>query len=217
VTGIDVTRTDSNASDGALLSPNPTAIETSTGIFFDVGRPDPSAVDIRDIAHHLAHTCRYSGAVRKFYSVAEHSVLVADLACHLAPDRASALRLPALLHDAAEAYLADLPAPAKGALRAAAGGISSYDILSTGIDSAVSLKYGFPLAYFDQDEIRIADLWALRIEAADLLPSGGKHWRWPKDLPEDGLLPRTVFWPGGLSPVAARSFFHAHIDEALRP
>ena len=68
--------------------------------------PRPEEIAIEDIAHSLAHQCRYAGHTRAFYSVAQHSVLVAQ---NLPPE----LRLWGLLHDASEAYLVDLPRPVK--------------------------------------------------------------------------------------------------------
>lgn len=68
-------------------------------------------VDIEDIAQALANQCRFGGHCRRFYSVAQHSCLVADLV-HAHGGDATA-RLWALLHDAPEAYLSDLPHPLK--------------------------------------------------------------------------------------------------------
>lgn len=74
---------------------------------------DPRAEDvcIQDIAHSLAMQCRYAGHCIRFYSVAEHSVLIArwllDEGC------GSDVALCGLLHDATEAYLVDLPRPVK--------------------------------------------------------------------------------------------------------
>lgn len=63
-------------------------------------------VDILDIAHALSMQCRYAGHVRRFYSVAEHC-------CHLHDVAPEGEKLAALLHDATEAYLVDLPRPVK--------------------------------------------------------------------------------------------------------
>jgi len=68
--------------------------------------PAPEEIDIRDIAHALAMTCRYGGHCNRFYSVAEHSVRMS----YLVDERS---RLSALLHDAEEAYLPDIPRPIK--------------------------------------------------------------------------------------------------------
>lgn len=68
--------------------------------------PRPEEIDIRDIAHALSHICRYGGHCNRFYSVAEHSILMAR---HASKEN----RLWALLHDATEAYLMDLPRPIK--------------------------------------------------------------------------------------------------------
>lgn len=81
-------------------------IQTYTGRQFWPLDPRPEDIDIRDIAHALAHKCRYSGHTSQFYSVAEHSVFVSD---NVPED----LALWGLLHDAAEAYLPDVPRPLK--------------------------------------------------------------------------------------------------------
>lgn len=71
-------------------------------------------IDVSDIAHHLAQINRFTGACARPYSVAEHSLLVAELAAH---DGKSALvQLLGLLHDAHEAYTGDTSSPAKFAL-----------------------------------------------------------------------------------------------------
>lgn len=84
-----------------------TTITTFTGIEFAPLAPRLEDIDIRDIAHGLSNLCRFSGQCRKFYSVAEHSVLVSRLT---PPEYA----LGALLHDASEAYgLNDVAGPIK--------------------------------------------------------------------------------------------------------
>lgn len=78
---------------------------------FNFLSPQEADIDIRDIAHALSLTCRFGGHGKSFYSVAEHSVLVARV---LASYRASPLTVYAgLLHDAEEAYLPDIPSPIK--------------------------------------------------------------------------------------------------------
>lgn len=74
--------------------------------------PDPGKIVFSDIAHGLSMKCRYSGQCNRFYSVAEHSVLAFRLA-RVDDDMTPELALQVLLHDAAEAYLADIAAPVK--------------------------------------------------------------------------------------------------------
>lgn len=68
--------------------------------------PRPEDIDPVDIAHSLSMQCRYAGHCQKFYSVAEHCVHLSNL---VKPENA----LWALLHDASEAYLIDVPRPIK--------------------------------------------------------------------------------------------------------
>ncbi len=81
-------------------------IGTFSGLRFWPLNPDPEKILIEDIAHALAHQCRFGGHSSKFYSVAEHSVYVSR---RCRQDDA----LWALLHDASEASLVDLPRPLK--------------------------------------------------------------------------------------------------------
>lgn len=68
--------------------------------------PRPGEIQIWDIARGIAATYRYRGQTDQLYTVAEHSVLVS---LYVAPEFAR----QALLHDAAEGYLADIVGPVK--------------------------------------------------------------------------------------------------------
>jgi 5'-deoxynucleotidase YfbR-like HD superfamily hydrolase len=65
-------------------------------------------IHIEDIAFALSNLARFCGQ-RTFYSVANHSLLVASLL----PDN---LKLSGLLHDATEAYVGDVISPIKAHL-----------------------------------------------------------------------------------------------------
>jgi len=86
-------------------------IETYTGKQFYFLDPKPEQICIADIAQALSLNCRFSGHVKKFYSVAEHSVILANLVYSKTNDKEEAFS--ALLHDASEAYLTDIPRPIK--------------------------------------------------------------------------------------------------------
>jgi uncharacterized protein len=86
-------------------------IETYTGRAFFPLRPDPKDVTIIDIAHHLSHQCRYSGATTFMYSTAQHCCLLADYVEKGSGSPSDILQM--LMHDAAEAYLIDMPRPIK--------------------------------------------------------------------------------------------------------
>ena len=106
--------------------------QTFTGRAFPLLSPTPDDVDWRDIAAALAKQCRYNGHCEVFYSVAQHSVLAAEVATGHelwdALDRQvfeaaleavgeQALFRAVLLHDAPEAYIGDLTTPMKEAMR----------------------------------------------------------------------------------------------------
>jgi len=81
-------------------------IQTYTGRQFWPLDPRPEDVHIKDIAHALSNICRYTGHVREFYSVAEHSVRVS----RIVPEEHA---LWGLMHDASEAYICDVARPVK--------------------------------------------------------------------------------------------------------
>lgn len=137
-------------------------IQTVSGRYVDVLRPRPEDIVVGDIAHHLAHLCRFGGAVRRFYSVAEHSVRVARL---LPPP----LRLAGLLHDASEAYVADLASPIKRTL-------PSYQYVEDLVHDAVRQRFGLQLSRDDEAAIKRADIVLLATERRDLMPRDGMEW-----------------------------------------
>lgn len=83
-----------------------TSIRTFSGVTFYPLDPRPEEILIEDIAHALSMICRFTGHVKVFYSVGDHSIRVSNL-CH--PED----KLHALLHDASEAYLSDISRPIK--------------------------------------------------------------------------------------------------------
>lgn len=97
---------------------------TRSGKQLDVIAPEPGDITLADIADGLARQNRFQGLTRHPYTVAQHSVLVAELAAGLLrlaridenPEDPSAVVRAALLHDATEAYLGDVVSPLKAVL-----------------------------------------------------------------------------------------------------
>lgn len=85
---------------------------TYSGKRIDFAQPIKAEdIEIEDIANGLIKLCRFSGQCYSFYSVAQHSLHVSAL---IRDDGGSPVeQLAGLLHDASEAYIADLPSPAK--------------------------------------------------------------------------------------------------------
>lgn len=89
-------------------------ITTYTGKHFDPTKPDEALICIEDIAHALSLLCRGNGHVKTFFSVGQHCILCAKEA--IARGYSSRLSLAALLHDASECYMSDVPRPFKKSL-----------------------------------------------------------------------------------------------------
>ena len=132
-------------------------ILTSTGQYLSLVRPDPDCITIEAIAHALANICRFGGHVRPFYSVAEHSVRVA--ASDYVP---SWLKFDALMHDAAEAFVGDMPSPLKRL-------IPEFRAMERRIMAAIEHRFG--CYETDHQLVKEADLVLLATERRDLMPA----------------------------------------------
>lgn len=88
-------------------------ITTYSGRILDLDFIESKDVCIADIAHSLAYQCRFNGHTSSFYSVAEHSVLLADLVQVDSRVQNLTRRMAALLHDSAEAYIGDITSPVR--------------------------------------------------------------------------------------------------------
>lgn len=88
-----------------------TWILTNSATDFDLLNPDATKVRTTDIAHALSLVCRFNGHCAFHYSVGQHSLLVASILQR--QGRPAEELLAGLLHDAAEAYIADLTSPLK--------------------------------------------------------------------------------------------------------
>lgn len=128
-------------------------------------------IELEDIAHGLAFQCRFNGQTRDFYSVAQHSLIVASLVpLHQ--------RRAALLHDACEAYLGDVVKPLKPLL-------GDYVALEEAVTRQIAETFG--VGFGDYRAIKRADMIALATEKRDLMPHSTETWSYLvgiKPLPE---------------------------------
>lgn len=139
-------------------------IRTYTGGKFHVFAPKPDEVSILDIAHALSQQCRFTGHTRKFYSVAQHSVLVGRAVAKWSCGDFKNYELKGLLHDAAEAYLVDLPTPIKRNVTFA----SEWKCLDARIADAIQEAFGIP-GYGVSAYIKGLDHRMLLTEQRDLM------------------------------------------------
>lgn len=128
-------------------------MKTYTGIKFYPLDTKPCDINIIDIAHALSLNCRWGGHISDYFSVAQHSYHVSEIL----PNE---LKLWGLLHDAAEAYISDIPRPAKQYL-------PEYYKLEDSILKTVMEKYNQPWPM--PQEVLDADNILLTTEARDLM------------------------------------------------
>ncbi len=186
---------DASGGDTADFGDGRPTLRTFTGRYVHPLDPQVDEIDIQDIAHALSNQCRFSGHVSDFYSVAQHSVLVAEQIAEAGYDDQWALW--GLLHDASEAYLVDLPKP----LKMAPGFGEFYRLAEQNLMIAVCFKFGLPPD--EPDIVRHFDKVLVCTEARDLMGRDGAPWY---DVP---MLPDPITpW----QPTTAKSAFLYHFE-----
>ena len=151
-------------------------ILTYSGRHVELPNPDPEEINISDIARGLSRECRFSGQCQEFYSVAQHSVLASRIVT-------KEYALEALLHDAAEAYLRDIPHPLKRLL-------PEYSRIERALERVIRNKFGLPEKM--SDPVHLADHALLATEKRDLMAHD--PWPWPIIDGIDPLPDKIVTW-----------------------
>lgn len=158
-------------------------IQTFSGERFFPAAPDASKIHLKDIAHSLANLTRYCGHCSSFYSVAEHSILVAtEMAKKFfgpehdiwslweiqIPEVELQMIRSAFLHDAPEAYVGDVTAPLKNLCK-------GFRIIESRVDKAVRKRFElrFPL---DLKEIHECDVAVFLAEKDQLMDDSVEPW-----------------------------------------
>ncbi|MFN3623749.1 MAG: YfbR-like 5'-deoxynucleotidase [Hyphomicrobium sp.] len=173
-----------------------------SGRRLDLLDPSPADIEIEDIAHGLARVARWNGQTigEHAFSVAQHALVVEDIALARNPQWEPRWRLAALLHDAPEYVVGDLISPFKTAI-----GLD-YKALELRLLAAIHLRFGLPeqLPSDVQREIKAADRVAAYFEATRLAgfdeAEATIYFGRPNDLP-----PPLVATLSALAPLPAQA------------
>jgi 5'-deoxynucleotidase YfbR-like HD superfamily hydrolase len=136
-------------------------IRTNSGLYINVFNPTPEMICIEDIAHAEAAMPRFAGHLDKRYSVAQHSLMAAQLA---SPKN----RKAALLHDATEAYMLDMPTPIKNQL-------PEYKAAEDNLMLVIAEKFGFEFPF--DPEIKQIDKYLVNLEWEKLVRNPDKDFK----------------------------------------
>jgi 5'-deoxynucleotidase YfbR-like HD superfamily hydrolase len=171
-------------------------IQTASGLKFPLLEIDRNAILIEDIAHALSMLCRFNAQCLKFYSVAEHSV-------HVSHEIAPELALVGLMHDAAEAYIGDVPSPLKKHL-------TQFQVIEERLIAAIAKRYGFAMPEDGSDdarELKRADVQLLVDEKAAIMAQEPEAW--PSNAPPLKNSDRIKCWSSEI----AKARFMARFEE----
>ena len=139
-------------------------LQTYSGGMMNLTTNDFSELTLEDIAHSLSNQCRYAGHTRHFYSVAQHCLICADNA-------PAGQEWNALMHDAVEAVITDIPSPVKARVPP----VKDYEI---SVQSVLMEKFDYRVT----TDVKLLDIRALATEIRDLMePSDHQAWDWVKE------------------------------------
>jgi len=193
-----------------------TIMQTHSGALIDfraLVRGAPQPIRLHDVAHHLAYLNRYAGGTRRPYNVAEHSMLVHDLACELFPGD-YVIQCAALLHDAHESVTGDPISPLKVAFPDLA---EQYRRVQDAYDRQLESLLGWASGVFEDSRVKYCDTAVYAYESprvrrietpyvlADrirLAETHCDHW------PDDGVIKY-------LEPSVAKRLFFRRIVESV--
>lgn len=142
---------------------SPHSLQTHSGLMVDLCNMSEDDIRLDDVAHSLSQIIRFTGHANRPYTVAQHSMLVADLC----PEEH---RVWGLLHDAAEAYVGDVATPLKSLL-------PDYREIEERVQKLIAGRFG--LCWPIPEAVKEADKEALMVEKMDLFD---KWIPWPGDV-----------------------------------
>lgn len=148
-------------------------IVTFSGLAVDPLCLYPQQIRLVDIAHSLSNLCRFTGHCRSFYSVAQHCLHVVDFLCKKGVSSRNTL-LWGLLHDASEAYLADVSRPVKQSPE-----FAEYRVIEARVQRAVA--EAFSLSEEMPEAVHEADVACFTGEAREIMPNHPEFAKWKGD------------------------------------
>lgn len=158
-------------------------LQTVSGRRVNPFDPDPAQLDEGDIARALGNMCRFGGHSRVFYSVAQHSVIVSRVVEERGGDVEDAFA--ALMHDAGEAYLGDMPHPLKH--RSALG--AAFREAEARLEKTIRERFGIKAHV---PEIKAVDRALLATERRAF---SAEVWHWPELEEVEPLELELTPWP----------------------
>lgn len=173
-------------------------IQTASGSQLHPIDPHVDEIKLEDIAHHLTNICRFTGATKRHYSVAQHSIYVYKLVKRAYDDlyRTWPTPLPesayfqgllgALLHDAPEYGLNDLSRPLKYQPE-----LEGYREVEASFHKVVAWAFGIEPEYLASPLVSRMDKAMLYAERVALMPKPPHKWHW--DGEDMGIKVR--WWP----------------------
>ncbi len=178
-------------------------LQTVSGRWVNPFDPHPDQLDPGDIARALANQCRFGGHSRAFYSVAQHSVIVSRLVEERGGDAEDVFA--ALMHDASEAYLGDMPHPLKHRSPLGAAFKEAEEHLERAIRDRFAIRPDVP-------EIKRADRALLATERRAF---SAETWDWPELQGVEPLELELEPWPPDRAAEEFAARF-AELDRARR-
>ena len=187
-----------------------------SGRRLDLLDPAPKDIEIEDIAHGLSRVARWNGQTvgQHAYSVAQHALLVEEIATTMQPDLARRWQLAALLHDAPEYVIGDLISPFKAAI-----GLD-YKAFENRLLEAIHRRFALPPSLPDRVVLAIksADRIAAYYEATQLAgftePEATRYFGIPRGVP--GALRDRLLALDAISIAAAQTAFLSRFHELSR-
>jgi hypothetical protein len=173
------------------------SIITNGGHIFDFSSPREMTFDIETIAHSLACINRFNGHTRQPYSVAEHCIRMS----YFAEEGWPGTPLDNLLHDTAEAFVADLQSPQKRHMYFGldfAGSVEfiPFKTVEQEVLETVYVKLGLAYDASLEPEIKKMDRIILAMEVRDLLPQQAITWQPYIELFESvDVIPEETIYP----------------------